>query len=161
MWCFEGIFEPSKNLQQYHLIQNLRGCGMKFMFLPLKMCQIALVQASGSGLSLVLSLSMWSPVWEIRGEGDWAHHLVHRQCNPRVQIPPHCQIRFLGAIREHRICMSPLGQGPGMCPTWAWIHSSDGSESRRHIPISVILLQGYLHALAEQLFGISFQNCYS
>lgn len=57
---------------------------------------------------------IWSPVWEIRGKGDWTHHLVHSQCHPRVQIPPHCEIRLLGAIREHRIYIIPLGQSPSI-----------------------------------------------
>lgn len=89
---------------------------------------------------------------------------VRRQCHPRVQIPSLRQTRLLGANREHRICTvsSEWVASIGVVPGAAWHGSS--SERRRHVPGAALLwpavihLGRDLHAIAGQLFVISFQN---
>lgn len=124
------------------------------------------MQASDPGLSLSLSLQTWSsPPWDVRWKEEWAHHPVHKQHHPRVELPPFKQTRLLGAIREHRICTIPSGWDPStdVVPGTPWRGSS--SESRRHVPGAASLrpalmrLERDLHTTAEQLFAISFQNC--
>jgi len=141
---------------------------MKFMFLPLKTGHIHSLHCaslwSRSESGTVSSNMVLSPAWEVQSKREYAHHPVRTLHHPKAEIPSLRQMRLLWAIRERRACTIPLGWDPsiGVVPGAPWRGSS--SERRRHIPGAASLraaithLERDLHAVAEQLFAIGFQN---